>query len=207
MFNAFYAKLALANIRRDKRTYVPHIIATAVISGVYLLIAGLMFSYGLANLTSGKTTQAMFSFGMVVFSIFAFFFMLYVNNFLIGRRKREFGLYAVLGLEKRHVGRVLRWENLFTLGLGLILGIVCALIFGQLAFWILLKLIDCADGSRFVIGAKAYIIRLRSSAAYLLLQAYITRCACALRTPWSLYAPPRRAKRIQKCFGRWRYLA
>ena len=65
MFNAFYAKLALANIRRDKRTYVPHIIATAVISGVYLLIAGLMFSYGLANLTSGKTTQAMFSFGMV----------------------------------------------------------------------------------------------------------------------------------------------
>lgn len=158
MFNAFYAKLALANIRRDKRTYVPHIIATAVISGVYLLIAGLMFSYGLANLTSGKTTQAMFSFGMVVFSIFAFFFMLYVNNFLIGRRKREFGLYAVLGLEKRHVGRVLRWENLFTLGLGLILGIVCALIFGQLAFWILLKLIDCADGSRFVIGAKAYII-------------------------------------------------
>lgn len=135
MFNAFYAKLALANIRRDKRTYVPHIIATAVISGVYLLIAGLMFSYGLANLTSGKTTQAMFSFGMVVFSIFAFFFMLYVNNFLIGRRKREFGLYAVLGLEKRHVGRVLRWENLFTLGLGLILGIVCALIFGQLAFF------------------------------------------------------------------------
>lgn len=111
MFNAFYAKLAFANIRRDKRTYVPHIIATAVISGVYLLIAGLMFSYGLANLTSGKTTQAMFSFGMVVFSIFAFFFMLYVNNFLIGRRKREFGLYAVLGLEKRHVGRVLRWET------------------------------------------------------------------------------------------------
>ena len=160
MFNAFYAKLALANIRRDKRTYVPHIIATAVISGVYLLIAGLMFSYGLANLTSGKTTQAMFSFGMVVFSIFAFFFMLYVNNFLIGRRKREFGLYAVLGLEKRHVGRVLRWENLFTLGLGLILGIVCALIFGQLAFWILLKLIDCADGSRFVISAKAYAITL-----------------------------------------------
>ena len=122
MFNAFYAKLALANIRRDKRTYVPHIIATAVISGVYLLIAGLMFSYGLANLTSGKTTQAMFSFGMVVFSIFAFFFMLYVNNFLIGRRKREFGLYAVLGLEKRHVGRVLRWENLFTLGLGAYIG-------------------------------------------------------------------------------------
>lgn len=95
MFNAFYAKLALANIRRDKRTYVPHIIATAVISGVYLLIAGLMFSYGLANLTSGKTTQAMFSFGMVVFSIFAFFFMLYVKQ--LPYRPQEAGIRPVCG--------------------------------------------------------------------------------------------------------------
>lgn len=198
MFNAFYAKLALANIRRDKRTYVPHIIATAVISGVYLLIAGLMFSYGLANLTSGKTTQAMFSFGMVVFSIFAFFFMLYVNNFLIGRRKREFGLYAVLGLEKRHVGRVLRWENLFTLGLGLILGIVCALIFGQLAFWILLKLIDCADGSRFVISAKAYAITLVFFGGIFIVTSVYNTLRVRIANPMELIRAPKKGEKDSK---------
>lgn len=198
MFNAFYAKLALANIRRDKRTYVPHIIATAVISGVYLLIAGLMFSYGLANLTSGKTTQAMFSFGMVVFSIFAFFFMLYVNNFLIGRRKREFGLYAVLGLEKRHVGRVLRWENLFTLGLGLILGIVCALIFGQLAFWILLKLIDCADGSRFVIGARAYAMTLVFFGGIFIVTSVYNTLRVRIANPMELIRAPKKGEKDSK---------
>jgi len=198
LFNAFYAKLAFANIRRDKRTYVPHIIATAVISGVYLLIAGLMFSYGLANLTSGKTTQAMFSFGMVVFSIFAFFFMLYVNNFLIGRRKREFGLYAVLGLEKRHVGRVLRWENLFTLGLGLILGIICALIFGQLAFWILLKLIDCADGSRFVIGAKAYIITLVFFGGIFIVTSVYNTLRVRIANPMELIRAPKKGEKDSK---------
>lgn len=118
MFNFFYAKLAFSNIRRDKRTYLPHIIATAVISGVYLLIAGLMFSDGLGGLPNGKTAQSMFIYGMVVFSIFAFFFMVYINNFLIGRRKREFGLYAVLGLEKRHVGRVLFWRTCSPLAQG-----------------------------------------------------------------------------------------
>lgn len=198
MFNAFYAKLALANIRRDKRTYVPHIIATAVISGVYLLIAGLMFSYGLANLTSGETTQAMFSFGMVVFSIFAFFFMLYVNNFLIGRRKREFGLYAVLGLEKRHVGRVLRWENLFTLGLGLILGIVCALIFGQLAFWILLKLIDCADGSRFVIGARAYAMTLVFFGGIFIVTSVYNTLRVRIANPMELIRAPKKGEKDSK---------
>ena len=198
MFNAFYAKLALANIRRDKRTYVTHIIATAVISGVYLLIAGLMFSYGLANLTSGKTTQAMFSFGMVVFSIFAFFFMLYVNNFLISRRKREFGLYAVLGLEKRHVGRVLRWENLFTLGLGLILGIVCALIFGQLAFWILLKLIDCADGSRFVIGARAYAMTLVFFGGIFIVTSVYNTLRVRIANPMELIRAPKKGEKDSK---------
>ena len=177
---------------------MPHIIATAVISGVYLLIAGLMFSYGLANLTSGKTTQAMFSFGMVVFSIFAFFFMLYVNNFLIGRRKREFGLYAVLGLEKRHVGRVLRWENLFTLGLGLILGIVCALIFGQLAFWILLKLIDRADGSRFVIGARAYAMTLVFFGGIFIVTSVYNTLRVRIANPMELIRAPKKGEKDTK---------
>lgn len=198
MFNTFYAKLALANIRRDKRTYVPQIIATAVISGVYLLIAGLMFSDGLANMTSGETTQAMFSLGMVVFSIFAFFFMLYVNNFLIGRRKREFGLYAVLGLEKRHVGRVLRWENLFTLGLGLILGIVCALIFGQLVFWILLRLIDCADGSRFVIGARAYAMTLVFFGGIFIVTSVYNTLRVRIANPMELIRAPKKGEKDSK---------
>ncbi len=160
MANAFYLKLAWSNIRRDRRTFYPYILTTAIISAVYLLIGGLMLSKGLANLPSGETASMLFGLGLVVFSVFAFFFMIYINNFIVGRRKKEFGLYGILGLEKRHVWRVLVWENLITLGLGLIIGAVIALVFGRLLFLLLLKMIRAAAGSVFIIEPTAYIITL-----------------------------------------------
>ena len=156
LLNAFYLRLAWSNIRRNRKTFFPYILTTAIISGVFLLIGGLMFSDGLANLPTGQTAMSIFSFGLVVFGIFAFFFMIYINNFLIGRRKREFGLYGILGLEKRHVARVLVWENLLTLGAGVICGIIIALVFGRLLFLVLIKMIHAVPGSVFSIAPTAY---------------------------------------------------
>ncbi len=160
MLKAFYLRLAWSNIRRNGKTFFPYILTTAIISGVFLLIAGLIISDGLTNLPTGQLASMIFSFGIVVFGIFAFFFMIYLNNFLIGKRKREFGLYGILGLEKRHVARVLVWENLLTLGAGVICGIVIALVFGRLLFLILIKMIHAVPGSVFYIGPSAYIIML-----------------------------------------------
>ena len=158
MAKAFYLRLAWGNIRRNRRTFYPYILTTAIISGVFLLIGGLLFSDGLNNLPTGRTATGIFAFGLVVFAIFSFFFMVYINNFIVGRRKREFGLYGILGLERRHVGRVLVWENLITLGIGVLLGVIIALVFGRLLFLILLKMIHAASGSVFSLAPVAYII-------------------------------------------------
>ncbi len=158
MAKAFYLRLAWGNIRRNRRTFYPYILTTAIISGVFLLIGGLLFSGGLNNLPTGGTATGIFAFGLVVFAIFAFFFMVYINNFIVGRRKKEFGLYGILGLEKRHVGRVLVWESFITLGLGVILGVVIALVFGRLLFLLLLKMIHAVSGSVFSLAPVAYII-------------------------------------------------
>lgn len=152
----FYFKLALSNVRRNKLTYLPYLIATAVMSGVFLLISGLLFSKGLTNTPSGATARMLFAFGLVVYALFTFFFMLYINNFLIKRRKKEFGLYGILGLDKRHVGRVLVWENTFVIGGGLVCGTVIALVFGRLLFLLLMKLIHAVPGSTFSIPLIAY---------------------------------------------------
>ena len=156
MRNMFYFRLALSNVRRNKITYVPYLVATAVMSGVFLLIAGLLFSKGLTNTPSGSTAQTLFAFGLVVYALFTFLFMLYINNFLIKRRKKEFGLYGILGLDKRQVGRVLLWENFFVLGGGIAGGIVIALILGRLLFLMLMKLIHAVPGSTFSIPLIAY---------------------------------------------------
>ncbi len=152
----FYFRLALSNVRRNKITYLPYLVATAVMSGVFLLIAGLLFSKGLTNTPSGDTAKALFGFGLVVYALFTFSFMLYINNFLIKRRKKEFGLYGILGLDKRHVGRVLVWENIFVISGGLLCGVAIALVFGRLLFLILMKLIHAVPGSTFSISLVAY---------------------------------------------------
>ena len=152
----FYFKLALSNVRRSKITYLPYLVATAVMSGVFLLIAGLLFSKGMTNTPGGDTARMLFAFGLVVYALFTFAFMLYINNFLIKRRKKEFGLYGILGLDKRHVGRVLIWENTFVIGGGLICGTVIALVFGRLLFLVLMKLIHAVPGSTFSIPLIAF---------------------------------------------------
>ena len=156
MRKLFYFRLALSNVRRNKITYLPYLIATAVMSGVFLLISGLLFSKGLTNTPNGDTARMLFGFGLVVFALFTFSFMLYINNFLIKRRKKEFGLYGILGLDKRHVGRVLVWENTFVVGGGLVCGVAIALVFGRLLFLVLMKLIHAVPGSSFSIPLIAF---------------------------------------------------
>ncbi|MEA4869783.1 MAG: ABC transporter permease [Christensenella sp.] len=156
MRNFFYIRLALSNVRRNKLTYVPYLVATAVMSGVFLLISGLLFSSGMTNTPAGDTARMLFAFGLAVYALFTFLFMLYINNFLIKRRKREFGLYGILGLDKRQVGRVLVWENLFVIGGGIVCGAVIALVFGRLLFLVLMKLIHAVPGSSFAIAPIAF---------------------------------------------------
>lgn len=194
----FYLQLACANIKRNRRTYLPHILATAVISGVYLLIQGLLYSDSLNNLPTGKTASMIFSFGLVVYALFAFFFMTYINNLLIRRRKREFGLYAILGLEKRHIARVLFWENLITLSIGLLGGIVIALVFGQLIFMLLLKIIRAVPGSTFSIAPSAYVGMLGLFFVIFLVTSLINLWQVRLSNPIQLMQSQKRGEKDSK---------
>lgn len=198
MAKTFYLQLACANIKRNRRTYLPHILATAVISGVYLLIQGLLYSDSLNNLPTGKTASMIFSFGLVVYALFAFFFMTYINNLLIRRRKREFGLYAILGLEKRHIARVLFWENLITLSIGLLGGIVIALVFGQLIFMLLLKIIRAVPGSTFSIAPSAYVGMLGLFFVIFLVTSLINLWQVRLSNPIQLMQSQKRGEKDSK---------
>ena len=157
-----------------------------------------MFSKGLANLPTGATATGLFSFGQVVFSIFAFFFMVYINNFIVGRRKREFGLYGILGLEKRHVGRVLVWENLITLGMGVLLGIIIALVFGRLLFLALLKMIRAVAGSVFNIEPTAYIIMFALFAGIFVITSLLNLRQVRLSSPIELMNSEKRGEKDSK---------
>lgn len=156
----FYRRLAWTNVKRSRDVSLPYCLATAIISSVFFLSVGLAFSDSLSNVPNGPIAMSVFSVGIFTFAVFAFFFMLYLNNFLIKRRKKEFGLYAVLGLSRRHVGRVLLWENVFLLGGGLLGGLLLSLVCGRLLFELLLRLIHAVPGSYFSPSPLAYFATL-----------------------------------------------
>ncbi len=198
MAKAFYLHLAWSNIRRDQRTYLPYMVATAVISGVFLLIAGLLFSNSLRSLPTGCTASSIFAFGIVVFAIFAFFLMVYINNFLISRRKKEFGLYGILGLEKRHVGRVLLWENLIVLAAGTLSGVFIALVFGRLLFLLLLRLIHTTPESSFSIAPIAYALMFALFFAIFLATTLCNLRQVHLNSPMQLMQSERKGEKESK---------
>lgn len=154
----YFIKLAWNNVRRNRSVYLPYMIAVAIISGVFFLVNAIIFSEGVSNMPSGQMAKMVLTFAVVVFGLFAFSFMLYINGFLIKRRKREFGLYSVLGLEKGHVCRVLLIENLLTLGGGVGIGFLFACIFGRLIFMLLLYFIHSAPNSVFELPGNAFAV-------------------------------------------------
>jgi putative ABC transport system permease protein len=153
----FFIRLALTNLSRNRRMQLPHFIASTIIVSVYFMVTTIIYTRSISNINYSQSLQDMFAFGMVVMTILIFPFMLYINSFLIKQRKKEFGLYAILGLEKRHVGRVIFWENLISSVSAMALGIVSGCVFGRLIFMLLLFALNAmASGSRFTIPWQAF---------------------------------------------------
>lgn len=157
MARGFFIKLALTNLHRNRRLTFPYFIASTIMVSVYFMVMMILYSRSIGNLDYGMTIQQMFGMGHVIMTILIGIFMLYINSFLIKGRKKEFGLYGILGLEKRHVGRVIFWENLILSSASLLLGILAGSVFSRLVFMLLLFAFRVvAAGTAFVLPWQAF---------------------------------------------------
>lgn len=142
----FYAKLALGNLRKNQRAYLPFLVSMLFLVAVNTLTQIIVKNPGMRKLPSFMSAMTMFNFGMVIILIFSVIFSLYTNSFLLKQRKKELGLYNVLGLGKRELYKLMAWETgfsfIFVTGVGLLVGIVL----GKLSFLILKKLMNSDTG-------------------------------------------------------------
>lgn len=133
-----YYRLALTGMLKNCRMYVPYLLTCSGMVMICYILEFLSKSSHVALLRGGSTLQTMFAFGCQVFGLFALIFLFYTNSFLIRSRKREFGLYNVLGMEKRNLARVLIWENVLVAGISFLAGLFCGILFSKLAeLWIM----------------------------------------------------------------------
>ncbi len=128
-----YSRLALTGIIKNYRTYVPYLLACIGMVMMCYILHFLMVSEQVSAMEGGSTLQAMLSFGSGVFAVFAVIFLFYTNSFLIRGRKREFGLYNILGMGKRNLARILIWESGIVTVVALAGGLFCGILFSKLA--------------------------------------------------------------------------
>ena len=129
----FYPKLAWGGIVKNKRLYVPYILSASGVAAVFYIMFYLASGSFLDGMPGGRTAATTLSLGVYVIVVFALIFLFYCNSFLVRRRYKEFGLYSVLGMNKRNITRVLIWETLFCALLSLAGGIIVGAMLSKLA--------------------------------------------------------------------------
>lgn len=142
MNKLFYPKLAVVNIKKNRKTYIPYLLTCIGTVMMFFVIRSLAFNSGLYELYGGGTVAMTLELGSQITAIFAVIFLFYTNSFLIKGRKKEFGLYNILGMEKRHLSRILFYETLFTAAISLTAGILLGVALNKLVFLGLLALLD-----------------------------------------------------------------
>ena len=129
----FYPKLAFDGIRKNKRMYIPYILTCVGMVMMYYIISFLQYSDTVVYLKGSGTIKSMLGLGSWVIAIFACIFLFYTNSFLIRRRKKELGLYNILGMGKRNIGLILLWETLIIAFISLAAGLFFGFAFSKLA--------------------------------------------------------------------------
>lgn len=155
MRNFFYFRLALTNIKKHARSYVPYIITCVITIAMFYIIKSLAFNLD-KNLSSISAATSM-SLGSIVVAIFAIIFLFYTNSFLLKKRKKEFGLYNILGMEKKHMSALIATESLIISVISLVLGLIIGIALDKLIFMIVIKLLDGQSPLGFTIIPEAIL--------------------------------------------------
>ena len=95
-----YAKMALTSIKKNRKVYLPYVITCIGAIAMFYIMYSLSRDEGLNSLYGGAQLGLILSTGVVILGFFSAVFLFYTHSFLIKRRKREFGIYNILGMEK-----------------------------------------------------------------------------------------------------------
>jgi ABC-type antimicrobial peptide transport system permease subunit/pimeloyl-ACP methyl ester carboxylesterase len=151
-------ELAKKNIKGNFRNYLIHFVSMFVSVVTFYVFAALQYSAGMLEaIESSDSMRSVFMVAAAVLLLFVSVFMLYSNQFFTRKRKKEVGLYALLGFSKRTIGRMLFYENLLIGVLVLAAGIAAGSFLSKLFAMILMRLleIDAGAGIAFSIPAVA----------------------------------------------------
>ena len=128
-----YSKIALNSVKKSFKDYTIYFLTLTFAVCIFYSFNSIESQKAMLDLTvSQKAYMKLFSSVISIASVFVSFILgaliIYANNFLIKKRKKEMGIYITLGMPKRKVSNILLLETvligIISLGIGLILGVV-----------------------------------------------------------------------------------
>ena len=155
MNKRLYARLAAQNMRKNAQFYVPYLLTILCTVAAFYITCTLARAEDLPGNMRYAYLSAFMSIGYWVIGFFAVIFLFYTNSFLMKRRKKELGLYNVLGLGKRHIACMLGVETLYVAVIGIVGGIALGMLLQKLLTLILFRLMHFSNGFSFYVSGKA----------------------------------------------------
>lgn len=151
----FYWKLALTNLWNNRRVTVPYLLSAAGTILMFYALCALTLGLDEETMYGGSSVASMLYLGIFVIGLFAVLFLFYTNSFMMKRRKKELGLYNILGMEKRHITRIIFRETLVLAALSLVVGIGLGILFSGVMFLVLGALLGTSVSFQFFVPALA----------------------------------------------------
>ena len=136
---------AKRNLHANRLLEIPFVLSIGIMFLLFNIMVSLLSNHYV--LTRHADLPSVIQFGVVIVAIFTFIFVMYANGFLIKRRNKEFALYGILGLEKKHIRKILFIEYSVLFICALIIGIIGGYIFGKVTFIALNYLLKDTAGS------------------------------------------------------------
>lgn len=152
-----YPKLAFDGVKKNSRLYIPYLVTCVLMVSIYYIIHFLGNSGVMKGMPGGGTATQMMQMGSVVMAIFGTIFLFYTQSTLIKGRKKEFGLYSILGMNKSSIGRVLFFETMIIWGISVIIGLIVGIGLSKLAELGFTKLIEVPTRYTFYISGTSVV--------------------------------------------------
>ncbi len=116
--------IAFKNVKRNFKNYAMYLTSMIFSVLIYSMFKAIEYNNQITDVANGmKSVSKSFSGASAIIALFVFIFIWYSNSFFIKKRKKEMGLYSILGIKKKSIATMMFYE-IMTMGIiALVIGI------------------------------------------------------------------------------------
>ncbi|MBS9336604.1 FtsX-like permease family protein [Fructobacillus papyrifericola] len=138
----FHFKLAFDSLRKNKESYLPFLLASSSAIALNFLMQLLIYAPGVKGLMAAEIVRLLLVLGQVIIGLLSIVIMIYSYSFLNRGKQKEFGLYSILGMQKKNLLKISFIQQFLSFCISLIIGLISGFVFAKVMIMLLIKLID-----------------------------------------------------------------